>query len=70
MNNKSEDVRARILEFLRSSSNGKSTGEVMQTLNLSRSQASYHLTMLVLEGKAKRVKKSPRVTLWYPVEGK
>lgn len=64
---KSKEVREKILEFLRSNSNGKSTSEIMKAFNLTRSQALNHLTRLVLDGKAKRVKKGPKFQLWYAV---
>lgn len=68
MSGKSEEIKARILKFLRENGNGKSTGEVMRAFNLTRGQTQYYLTMLVVEGKVKRVKKSPRVILWYPIK--
>lgn len=62
-----KEIREKILEFLKSSVNGKSTSEVMKAFNLTRAQAVNHLTRLVLDGKAKRVKKGPKFQLWYAV---
>lgn len=63
-----EKLRNQILEFLRSSSNGKSTNEVMKAFNLTRSQALNHLTKLALDGKVQRKKRGPKFQLWYAVQ--
>jgi len=65
---KYDELKLKILEFLRSNSEGKATSEVARHFNLTHSQTVYILSKLVLEGKVKRKLKSPRVALWYAVE--
>jgi len=65
---KYDDLKLKVLEFLRSNSDGKATNEVARHFNLTHSQTVYILSKLALEGKVKRKLKSPRVALWYAVE--
>ncbi len=65
MAKKREDVRQKILEYLMRCDNGASIWEIMNTVGLSRTQATYYLTKLAVEGKVVRKLKSPKISLWY-----